>query len=153
MPRKGFEKARTGCITCKSDPESQVRRSQAVLAISLFYEKLDQANNPSCDPVKQECIAINHYNRALRQTATTHDLDVGLALFLSVLFACIECLRDNNVVAISHCRHAVQLLQSCKDPPPEIPPIIRHLSIFPFCFGTTSLGLPHPNNAEIDHQL
>ncbi|KAK8018513.1 hypothetical protein PG991_007703 [Apiospora marii] len=102
---------------------------QAVLAISLLYEKLDQAHNPSLDAERQELAALSCYNRALRQTATSLDLDVGLALFLSILFACIEFLRSNHVGAIEHCRHG-------------IPPIIRHLSIFPFCFGATLLDFP-----------
>ena len=115
---------------------------QAVLAISLLYEKLDQAHNPSLDAEKQELAALSCYNRALRQTATTNDLDLSLALSLSILFACIEFLRSNHVGAIEHCRHGVSLLKSCRDPPPEIPPIIRHLSVFPFCFGATLLDFP-----------
>ncbi|KAK8131138.1 hypothetical protein PG984_007576 [Apiospora sp. TS-2023a] len=115
---------------------------QAVLAISLLYEKFDQAHNPSFDAERQELAAISCYNKALRQTATSKDLDIGLALFLSILFACIECLRSNHVGVIEHCRHGATLLQSCKDPPPEITPIIRHLSIVPFCFGATLLDFP-----------
>ncbi|KAK7943809.1 C6 zinc finger domain-containing protein [Apiospora aurea] len=119
-----------------------VPAQQAILAISLLYEKFDPARNHGSDPVKQELAALSFYNKALKQAATSADLDVALALFLAVLFACVECLRGNDVVAIQHCRHGVQLLQSCKDPPPEIPPIIRHLSIFPFCFGATFLDFP-----------
>ncbi|KAK8044402.1 hypothetical protein PG993_004426 [Apiospora rasikravindrae] len=119
-----------------------VPAQQAVLAISLLYEKFDQAQNPGFDAARQECAALSCYNKALKQTATARDLDVGLALFLAVLFACIECLRDNHVMAIEHCRHGAQLLQSCKNPPPEIPLIIKHLSIFPFYFNTALLDFP-----------
>ncbi|KAK8053283.1 all development altered-7 [Apiospora saccharicola] len=119
-----------------------VSARQAVLAISLLYERFDRAHNPSFDAERQEFAAISCYNKALRQTATSNDLDIGLALFLSILFACIECLRSNHVGVIEHCRHGATLLQSCKDPPPEITPIIRHLSTVPFCFGTTLLDFP-----------
>ncbi|KAK8097262.1 hypothetical protein PG999_013206 [Apiospora kogelbergensis] len=121
---------------------------QAVLAISLLYEKFDDQahdhDNTSChDAVRRrEWAALAYYNSALKQIATSDDLDINLVLFLVILFTCIECLRDNYVAAIAHCRHGVRLLRSCRNAPPEISPIVHHLSIFPFCFGATLLDFP-----------
>ncbi|KAK8879674.1 C6 zinc finger domain protein [Apiospora arundinis] len=119
---------------------------QAVLAISLLYENFDsqaQSDSPCQDTMRrQECAALTYYNKTLRQVATSQGLDITVVLFLAILFTCIECLRDNHVAAIDHCRHAAHLLKTCRNPPAEILPLIHHLSIFPFCFGATPMEFP-----------
>ncbi|GAW21809.1 hypothetical protein ANO14919_113340 [Xylariales sp. No.14919] len=135
--------ARPVCQLAIQEPATRY----AVLAISSLYERFDPFSY-DFSLSNEHGLAINYYNKAMRQVATSKHLDADTALLLSVLFICIEFLRGNTSSAISHTLHGTQILRSTLQTPsdthisPDTVAIIRHLSIFPYFFGATLSSFP-----------
>ncbi|KAI1748961.1 hypothetical protein F4782DRAFT_515227 [Xylaria castorea] len=119
----------------------------AVLAIGLLYAQLDPSSHdpPNSNEYR---VAVNYYNKALRQVATSEHPDAETTLLISILFTCIEFLRGNAVAAIEHCRHGIHILSSIKQASSDTSAIIHHLSIFPFFFGATPSDFPPLRNPK-----
>lgn len=113
----------------------------ATIAVSSIYEDMGSALP------KQEQMAIQHYNHAIRHLVNTSDEQV--VLLSCILFVCIECMRGNGNRAIEHCRHGTSILNrllagdSTSRPMLEdLREVFCRLSIFPFFFGSTPLTFP-----------
>jgi len=137
-------------VTQVSFQEAAVRH--AVVAISTLYETIKDGQVISLRSPKGR-FAISHYNRALQQLAKTDD--VGMVLFVNILFICIEVLQENKQAAINHCRHGVAVFNSrgrgfdwARD---NLMPVFARLSIFPFFFGSSVDTFPQLSyGTEID---
>ncbi|KAI1275610.1 hypothetical protein F5Y07DRAFT_368979 [Xylaria sp. FL0933] len=128
----------------------------AVLAISSLYGRFDPFRYDSSSS-DGEIIAMRYYNKAMRQTAISKQLDIDTTLLVAILFICIEFLRGNIVNAIRHCRHGTHILESTSHVSPDISAIINHLNIFPFFFGATlsdfPLSQPQQSSNRLIHDL
>ncbi|KAI5865137.1 hypothetical protein GGS23DRAFT_557858 [Durotheca rogersii] len=119
-----------------------------VVAISSLYEQLhteaatSAAPRPAAARLKDNSLALQHYNAAIRELKTTENQP--LVLLVCILFICIEFLQFNREEAIRHCKHGIALLGNvnyswAKE---HLVPVFRRLSIFPFFFGWGSLEFP-----------
>ncbi|KAI0379043.1 hypothetical protein F5Y04DRAFT_290737 [Hypomontagnella monticulosa] len=121
--------------------EPAVRHS--VVAISSLYEQIQ--NDPdSVHPLVDNRLALGHYNSAIRRLKSMEN--EPLVLLVCVLFVCIEFLLRNREAAISHCNHAVRILENVEACYPwtkeYLAPIIRRLTMFPFFFTLDGSDFP-----------
>jgi hypothetical protein len=108
------------------------------MTISSLFESLQSKDNSSAVAAQRNVFALKHYNAAIRELQTPHKPDIILALLTCLMFVCIEVLQSNGDMAIKHCYHGMNLLNTGN--PPEwalhyLLPIFRRMSILPFYFG------------------
>ncbi|EWZ47518.1 hypothetical protein FOCG_06367 [Fusarium oxysporum f. sp. radicis-lycopersici 26381] len=118
------------------DHEPAVRHS--IMTISSLFENLQSKDNSSAVATQRSVFALKHYNAAIRELQTPHKPDIVLALLTCLMFVCIEVLQSNGDVAIRHCHHGMNLINTSN--PPKwvlhyLLPIFRRMSILPFYFG------------------
>ncbi|OTA57675.1 hypothetical protein K449DRAFT_335201 [Hypoxylon sp. EC38] len=117
-----------------SNFEPAVRHS--VVAISSLYEQF-QAESAAHSGVqlRDNSLALQHYNAAIRELKTTDNQP--LVLLVCILFICIEFLQSNKEAAIKHCKHGIALLEHVNYSwaREHLVPVFRRLSVFPFFFG------------------
>lgn len=124
-----------------SNFEPAVRHS--VVAISSLYEQfhIDEAAHSGVE-LRNNSLALQHYNAAIRELKTTDNQP--LVLLVCILFICIEFLQSNKDAAIKHCKHGIALLEHvnyswAKE---HLVPVFRRLSVFPFYFGEGRAEFP-----------
>ncbi|KAI1100240.1 hypothetical protein F4804DRAFT_319589 [Jackrogersella minutella] len=124
-----------------SNFEPAVRHS--VVAISSLYEQF-QAGSGSRSGVqlRDNSLALQHYNAAIRELKTTENQP--LVLLVCILFICIEFLQSNKEAAIKHCKHGITLLENVNYSwaREHLVPVFRRLSVFPFFFGDGTADFP-----------
>ncbi|KAH8807395.1 hypothetical protein F5884DRAFT_341421 [Xylogone sp. PMI_703] len=113
----------------------------AVLAISSLYETFDDSVLYEGDNPASHCVAIRHYNNAIRHITTSSNAQPETVILISALFVCIEFLLGNVEAAINHCRHGIHILNSSSSSS-ELSAVFRRLSVFPFFFGATLSNFP-----------
>ncbi|KAI1214177.1 uncharacterized protein F4807DRAFT_407004 [Annulohypoxylon truncatum] len=124
-----------------SNFEPAVRHS--VVAISSLYEQFqDKSASHSDVQLKDNSLALQHYNAAIRELKTTDNQP--LVLLVCVLFICIEFLQSNKEAAIQHCKHGIALLENTNYAwaREHLVPVFRRLSVFPYFFGVGSADFP-----------
>lgn len=122
-----------------SNFEPAVRHS--IVAISSLYEQF-QAGAAPCVEIKDNSLALQHYNAAIRELKNTENQP--LVLLVCILFICIEFLQSNKAAAIQHCKHGIALLENVNYAwaREHLVPVFRRLSIFPFFFGNGHHDFP-----------
>ncbi|KAI0893801.1 hypothetical protein F4806DRAFT_474461, partial [Annulohypoxylon nitens] len=124
-----------------SNFEPAVRHS--VVAISSLYEQFqDEFASPSDVQLRDNSLALQHYNAAIRELKTTDNQP--LVLLVCILFICIEFLQSNKEAAIQHCKHGIALLEHTNYSwaREHLVPVFRRLSIFPYFFGVGNADFP-----------
>ncbi|KAI0882831.1 uncharacterized protein GGS22DRAFT_168895 [Annulohypoxylon maeteangense] len=124
-----------------SNFEPAVRHS--VVAISSLYEQFqDESASHSDVQLRDNSLALQHYNAAIRELKTTDNQP--LVLLVCILFICIEFLQSNKEAAIQHCKHGIALLENTNYSwaREHLVPVFRRLSIFPYFFGVGSADFP-----------
>ncbi|KAF5692354.1 transcriptional regulatory [Fusarium circinatum] len=120
------------------DHEPAVRHS--IMTISSLFENLQSKDNSSAVATQRSVFALKHYNAAIRELQTPHKPDIILALLTCLMFVCIEVLQSNGDVAIRHCHHGMNLINTSNPPKwvlQYLLPIFRRMSILPFYFGNS----------------
>ncbi|KAI0376278.1 hypothetical protein F5Y04DRAFT_214285 [Hypomontagnella monticulosa] len=124
-----------------SNFEPAVRHS--VVAISSLYEQfhIDEAAHSGVQ-LRDNSLALRHYNAAIRELKTTDNQP--LVLLVCILFICIEFLQSNKEEAIKHCKHGIALLEHVNYAwaREHLVPVFRRLSVFPFFFGQGPSDFP-----------
>ncbi|KAH7007733.1 hypothetical protein EDB80DRAFT_578229 [Ilyonectria destructans] len=111
----------------------------AVLAIGSLYQDIYKCGHIS----RQSAFAVDHYNEALKQTASLDNEQ--LILLLCVLFICIEYLQGNIDAALQHTRYGIVILNESSCPPwtrEHLLPIFHRLSLIPMFGNAKSMCLP-----------
>ncbi|KAI1370687.1 hypothetical protein F4677DRAFT_347743 [Hypoxylon crocopeplum] len=124
-----------------SNFEPAVRHS--VVAISSLYEQFQaEAVAHSGVQLKDNSLALQHYNAAIRELKATDNQP--LVLLVCILFICIEFLQSNKQAAINHCKHGIALLENVNYSwaREHLVPVFRRLSVFPFYFGGGDADFP-----------
>ncbi|KAL7628028.1 hypothetical protein AAE478_002224 [Parahypoxylon ruwenzoriense] len=124
-----------------SNFEPAVRHS--VVAISSLYEQLQAETEAHAGvQLKDNSLALQHYNAAIRELKTTQNQP--LVLLVCILFICIEFLQSNKEAAIKHCKYGIALLENVNYSwaREHLVPVFRRLSLFPFFFGRGRLDFP-----------
>lgn len=115
----------------------------ALVAISSLYENFQNIPLPPLH-TKMNSFAVRHYNTAMAKLVSNSD--EAVALFMSVLFTCVEFLQGNEQAAINHCRHGILMLNAANASSAWarncLLPIFCRLSIFPFFFGSDVSTFP-----------
>lgn len=83
----------------------------AVLAIGSLYQDIHKCGHIG----RQSTFAVDHYNEALKRTASLDNEQ--LILLLCVLFICIEYLQGNIDAALQHTRYGIVILNESSCPP------------------------------------
>lgn len=98
----------------------------ALVAISSLYEYGTQNQ-----------FAVRHYNAAIQKMVSASD--ETLALFMAVLFICVEFLQGNAAEAIAHCQHGILIFNTASSSSAwaheHLLPLFSRISVFPFFFG------------------
>lgn len=132
-----------------SNFEPAVRHS--VVAISALYEELQSDSGPkSAAILKQNRLALQHYNAAIRELKSTDNQP--LVLLVCILFICIEFLQADKKAAIQHCKYGIALVEHVNYSwaREHLVPVFRRLSAFPFYFGEKD---DFPDIAPLDDPL
>lgn len=107
------------------------------MAISILFEDFsDEGSTTSLRVGRGETLALKHYNKALYLQGSSPQPDPVAVLLNAILFTCIEYLRGNGQGALSHCEHAVRVMNVEKHAMrPELELSLRHLSVTPVFFA------------------
>lgn len=119
----------------------------AVITISSLYEQFGKGLKEIQSPY-DDGYAMWHYNSAIKDIISIkahYPEQVDTAIIVSILFACIECMRGNKQAAVSHCRHGILLMNSSR-PNAELASIFRHLSFVTLFSNECLAELPFLTN-------
>ncbi|KAF6819475.1 C6 zinc finger domain protein [Colletotrichum plurivorum] len=124
----------------------------ALVAVSTLYEDASRTRGETSSlsylqkqPLRDNGLALMHYNAAIREMVATKDESV--VLLVCVLFICVELLQCNREAALRHTAHGSALLSS-----PEareygwvrqwVTPLFRRLNTLQYFFGGDRAALP-----------
>lgn len=130
-----------------SSHEPAVRH--AVLTIGTLYENFQTCPHASWPESGGSALASLHYDKAVQCLQSIGDK--SHLLLMCLLFTCIEFLRSNTQNAISHCRHAINILNGTNNKSKllreYLEPAFTRLSIFPYFFGASPETFPSQNTS------
>lgn len=123
--------------------QSEPPFTHAALAINALYKQLCEAPFGTQQRPRENAVAIEHYNSAIRCmiTAST-SCSSDFTLVLCALFICIEFLRSDTRAAISHYRHGTHLLNS-QQGRSSVTSLFYHWSVLPFLSSFSGPSFPH----------
>lgn len=139
--------------------QSEPAVTHAALAISALYKQLCEAPFGTQQRPRENAVAIEHYNTAIRcmLTAPT-SCSSDFTLVVCALFICIEFLRSDTRAAISHCRHGIRLLSS-QQGRSSVSSIFYHWSLLPFLSIVSGSSYPQlkdpglPTNKTFENHI
>ncbi|KAL8396347.1 hypothetical protein RB594_004668 [Gaeumannomyces avenae] len=114
--------------------QTQPAVQHALIAVSSVHEQFHlAAAGPSI------AFATRQYNTAIRhmisKSAVDDERETGAILVVSILFATLEFLLGNHVIAIEHCRHAVLIFNGMRFVSPwmrkNLLPFVRRATTYP----------------------
>ena len=112
-----------------------------MLSISQLFEDFEYSR-PEVDR-----FAIMHYNKAIHLLVQGPPASVDTVLLVCVLFICVEFLRGNRAMAITHARHGLQLLNSAGHNS-RLTNTYHQISVSPTFLMDESVGCPQEKSTK-----
>lgn len=121
------------CTTLLSASQTEPAVRDAMVAVSTLYEVFGMQEHGQAPDLFSNEVATRHYNSAI-QHMVSNAPNPDVILLVCLLFICIEFIRNDPVVAITHVSHGASLLE-LSTLRSDLGSVFDHLSIFPHFFG------------------